>query len=96
MFHPDSKFKQIWDALVFLLTIYAAIEVPMRIVMDYDVTQSLLFGDIIVTTCFAVDMIFSFRTKIRSQGVLVSDPKRIAKNYLSGWFIFDFFSHYSI
>lgn len=48
--------------------------------------------DIIVDFLFFVDMLTNFRTTYLNNGELVVNPKKIAVNYLKGWFIIDFFS----
>ncbi len=91
MIHPDeNKPKQIWDGLILLLTIFAAIEIPLRIVLNYHAQGFLLFFDWFITICFFTDVMLNFVTSIYLNGKLVSDRKIVAKNYLRGWFLIDF------
>ena len=38
---------------------------------------------------FAIDIILNFRTGYVNHGTVVMDPKKIASNYLSSWFLVD-------
>ncbi|XP_063720434.1 potassium voltage-gated channel subfamily H member 5-like isoform X3 [Symsagittifera roscoffensis] len=89
-----STFKQTWDWVLFMLTVYTAIMVPFEIV--YEVAQEDVFVGIIdlcVDTAFIIDIVISFRTTyVHIGGEVVSDSKRIRNNYIKGWFALDLIS----
>ena len=90
MIHPSHPFKQTWDLILILVTTYASIEVPLRLVLGYPATGYILFLDLIVITVFIADVFINFRTSIIIEGRLISDPRIVARRYLSTWFIVDF------
>jgi voltage-gated potassium channel len=92
MFNPEGKFKYYWDSIILSLTIYVCVEVPLRLVLDYQIFEIHDILDIVVTIFFTIDIIISFRTKIKEKATFITDRKIIAKNYLRGWFTIDFIS----
>lgn len=54
-------------------------------------TNPLVIIDLIVDVMFIVDIFINFRTTFidDQKGEVVSDPAKIAKNYLKGWFVID-------
>ncbi|XP_041470932.1 potassium voltage-gated channel unc-103-like [Lytechinus variegatus] len=54
-------------------------------------TQPLVFIDMVVDVMFIVDIFINFRTTFLddSLGEVVSNPAKIAKHYLKGWFVID-------
>ncbi|HBS04906.1 MAG TPA: cyclic nucleotide-binding protein [Leptospiraceae bacterium] len=90
MIHPAHSFKQAWELILIVVTTYASIEVPLRLVMGYPATGWILFLDIIVISIFIADIFINFRTSIVVEGRLISDPRQVARKYLSSWFIVDF------
>ncbi|MCB1169093.1 MAG: ion transporter [Leptospiraceae bacterium] len=90
MLHPSHSFKQTWELILILVTTYASVEVPLRLVMGYPAEGWILYVDFLVITVFAVDIIVNFRTAILVDGRLVSDPRTVALKYLRGWFLIDF------
>ncbi|KAJ8035142.1 Potassium voltage-gated channel subfamily H member 7 [Holothuria leucospilota] len=54
-------------------------------------TNPLVIIDLIVDVMFIVDIFINFRTTFidDQKGEVVSDPAKIAKHYLKGWFVID-------
>lgn len=90
MIHPESKFKQIWNGIILLFTIYFAIEVPARIALGYHLQGVMLVVDLCVTACLLADVVLNFFTGEYIKGQLSMDRKAVAWNYLKGWFWIDF------
>ncbi|MCB1139649.1 MAG: ion transporter [Leptospiraceae bacterium] len=90
MLHPSHSFRQTWELILILVTTYASVEVPLRLVMGYPAEGWILYLDFMVITIFGVDIIINFRTAIIVDGRLVSDPRTVAIKYLRGWFLIDF------
>ncbi|MBX7058539.1 MAG: ion transporter [Leptospirales bacterium] len=89
MIKAHTLWKRIWDAYVVLVTIYAAVEIPLRLTVGYELTAMLLWMDRLMIATFSVDIILNFQTRIYVNGQEVADRRAIARNYLSGWFIID-------
>ena len=51
--------------------------------------EPLVIIDIIVDIMFLADIFVNFRTTFLSNGEVVTDPKKIAINYVKGWFVID-------
>lgn len=52
-------------------------------------SDRLILIDFIVDITFLVDMVVNFRTTYLRNGELVANPRKIAINYLRGWFLID-------
>ncbi|HMW60933.1 MAG TPA: ion transporter [Leptospiraceae bacterium] len=90
MIHPEGVFKQAWNALILVCTLFFAIEIPMRMALGYHIGGWLFAIDVFITVCFMVDVVINFFTAEYVNGVLVTDKKVIAITYLKGWFLIDF------
>ncbi|KAK3094471.1 hypothetical protein FSP39_002179 [Pinctada imbricata] len=55
-------------------------------------TDPLVIIDLIVDIMFIADILINFRTTYLHNGEVVMDPKKIAINYVKGWFIIDTFA----
>ena len=49
----------------------------------------LVIIDLIVDVMFIADILINFRTTYIHNGEVVTDPQKIARNYLRGWFLVD-------
>lgn len=49
----------------------------------------LVIIDLIVDVIFIADILINFRTTYVHSGEVVSDPQKIARNYIRGWFLLD-------
>lgn len=84
-----------WDIWVGLLIIYSVIVIPYRIGFEICIPKGspedvLDWG---VDIFFFLDILANFRTTYTdAQGVAISTPSKIARNYLRGFFWIDFFS----
>mmetsp|Transcript_3477 Transcript_3477/g.12659 ORF Transcript_3477/g.12659 Transcript_3477/m.12659 type:complete len:1172 (-) Transcript_3477:89-3604(-) len=93
MLDPTDLEKQVWEAtylgsllwIVLRAPYFVAFEHPMGVEMD---TFSEVVDDL-VTAILILDILATFRTVLEDDGDLVVDPKKIAKAYLTGHFVFD-------
>lgn len=92
MLHPDHKLRHLWDFIIIMLTVAAAIEIPFRVVFNYPLEGYLRVLAYSYFIFFSIDIFLNFRTAVSVEGRLITDPKYIAKRYLSKWFIFDLLS----
>ena len=96
LIYPDSTFRMQWDFMILLLVIYYGLAVPTRIAFDelvcpYEdipVTFSSVL-EVVAAIIFVVDIFLNFRTAVKIRGVMVTDSKTIALEYLKFWFVID-------
>lgn len=86
---PHHPAKRAWDALVLATTVFAAVEVPLRLALGYPVEGWLLDVDWVITAIFAFDIVFTFNTALRQAGSLITDRRVLARRYLERWFWVD-------
>ena len=86
----DNYLKEIWDFLIIILTIFIAIEFPLKLAYGYSFTN--YYFEIIVTLVLLIDIIVSFNTEIYSKGKIIKNKKQIARIYLHRSFILDVFA----
>ncbi len=90
MINPENIFKQIWSGWILLLTIFMAVEIPLRLCLNYHLDGWVLFLDHLSYLIFGIDVVLNFLTADYIGGQLVTNRKTIARQYLRSWFIFDF------
>jgi len=61
----------------------------LRATLSVEHSDPLVFLDLVVDVMFMADMIVNFRTSFVHDGELIVDARRIAVNYLRGWFLID-------
>ena len=87
--HPESKFRRIWSIVDYFAMVINFFLCPLFICFpEYGSGLPSLSG--ICTGLFLLSMIFTFRTGVYRQFVLVMDRKLIAEEYFKGGkFLFD-------
>lgn len=81
--------RDLWDLVVMAATIFASIEIPLRLAVDYPAEGWLYLLDWAITLLFTADIVANFMLP-RDQGrQLISDRREIARMYLKGWFFVD-------
>jgi hypothetical protein len=90
---PDSPAKQTWDVFVLLLLLYTSFQIPFTLAFadaaDDDALTPFQAWLLALDCLFLLDMLLTFATKVEHKGVLISDPSRIARSYLTTWFLTD-------
>lgn len=89
MIKGNGKFRYFWDLLMALGATYCAIEIPFRLVMNYQPSPSVYFADAFVVILFVADIFVNFRTTIMVNGKWIDNPVIISRKYLKSWFIID-------
>lgn len=90
MLGPTSKFKVIWNILMFLLIVYTAMVVPVRISFVDETTDAWLIADVVMDSLFMIDIFINFISAYEDDsGEIVKSRKRIAISYMKGWFLID-------
>jgi voltage-gated potassium channel len=83
----DSTLKDIWDILIAFITIFIAIDIPIKLAFDYHLLN--IYIELTITILFFIDIIINFNTQFYSKGILIKSRKEIASTYLKKYFIFD-------
>ncbi|XP_077359881.1 voltage-gated inwardly rectifying potassium channel KCNH6 [Festucalex cinctus] len=100
-----SPFKAFWDWIILLLVLYTAVFTPYSATFllneHGDVRQRICgytcnplnVADLMVDVLFIVDIVINLRTTyVDHNDEVVTQPGRIAKHYIKGWFPIDLFA----
>uniref|UniRef100_A0A3B4VMR7 Ion transport domain-containing protein n=1 Tax=Seriola dumerili TaxID=41447 RepID=A0A3B4VMR7_SERDU len=100
-----SPFKAFWDWIILLLVLYTAVFTPYSAAFLLDehgdlrqrscgyTCNPLNVADLMVDVLFIVDIVINLRTTYVDQNdEVVTQPSRIAKHYVKGWFPIDLFA----
>ncbi|XP_077481778.1 voltage-gated inwardly rectifying potassium channel KCNH6 [Stigmatopora argus] len=100
-----SPFKAFWDWIILLLVLYTAVFTPYSATFLLDehndarrrtcgyTCDPLNVADLMVDVLFIVDIVINLRTTyVDRNDEVVTQPGRIAKHYLKGWFPIDLFA----
>ncbi|KAF3704433.1 Potassium voltage-gated channel subfamily H member 6 [Channa argus] len=100
-----SPFKAFWDWIILLLVLYTAVFTPYSAAFLLDehrdlhqrscgyTCNPLNVVDLLVDVLFIVDIVINLRTTYVDQNdKVVTQPSRIAKHYVKGWFPIDLFA----
>ena len=91
MIYPNYDWKRNWDALITLILLITCMITPYRLAFAGADPPFWLFVNIAVDLMFAIDIVLSFLTAYYTDEYeLVDNRCKIAKNYLTSWFIIDF------
>jgi len=91
--NPKHGKKVAWDLYIGVLIIWSVIVVPYRLGFNQEPEGAMNTIDILQDIMFGVDILLCFRVAFLDDHlVYVTEPKMIAKNYLTGWFLIDFLS----
>jgi hypothetical protein len=91
LIHPDKTFKEIWDFVVFIATIYTIIYVPYEMAFNDNSNNLIaiiidLFSDLI----FILDVIFHFFIPYtNTEYKVIYSLQEIGINYIFSWFLID-------
>eukprot|EP01083_Nonionella_stella_P144154 449543_1 len=94
---PRSKYKFMFDVLVFIAIVYVAITVPLDIALDvenWSLHSVWFWVSRALDVLFIIDLVLNFYTAIDlgNGGELITDKVQIRKMYLKGWFVTDLVS----
>ncbi|XP_054455496.1 potassium voltage-gated channel subfamily H member 6 [Anoplopoma fimbria] len=100
-----SPFKAFWDWIILLLVLYTAVFTPYSATFLLDehgdlrkrscgyTCDPLNVADLLVDVLFIVDIVINLRTTyVDRNEEVVTQPSRIAKHYIKGWFSIDLFA----
>jgi voltage-gated potassium channel len=81
--------RDAWQLIVVAASVFAAIETPLRLALQYDVRGAILAADLAITVLFSIDLALHFVTPIRNAREVITDRREIALRYMKTWFVFD-------
>lgn len=89
--YPDDSIKLFWDFLISVMLILIGLIIPYRIsFINEDDQDSWIPFDYVCDVMFAIDIAVNFLTAYYNEkNELEKRYKKIAKNYIFGWFIID-------
>ena len=94
--NPDGPLKTTWDIMTLVLVVYFAFMVPFRIGFDTELAPGEQTFDTIADVIFIIDVLLSFRTAFKQDGIWVFTTKRMAERYLTTWFLIDILASFPI
>ncbi|ESN90033.1 hypothetical protein HELRODRAFT_152093, partial [Helobdella robusta] len=84
--------KAVWDWITLILVLYIALATPYFAAFhstNVTTVNILALVDLVVDAMFIADILINFRTTYLCDGEVVSEPGKIAINYIKGWFFID-------
>jgi hypothetical protein len=92
VFPPDGRLLPYWGGIMILSVLYQATTVPLAAAFDLQDSHETIAVDFACTLVYMLDIVISFNTAFYRKGVLVTDRKTIAKQYLRTWLVPDIVS----
>jgi CRP-like cAMP-binding protein/Ca2+-binding EF-hand superfamily protein len=92
---PDSTFSMAWDLVSVLFLLYVTATVPLRACFgeSVDLWSVGFYIDLLVDVFFITDVVLNLRTSFYdANGFRENRPRKMAVNYLKGWFFIDLVS----
>lgn len=89
MLRQDNIYKRYFDALLLMFTLFAALEVPLHLALQYPKAGWREVLGFVYPIIFTIDIIVTFFSTITVDGEEVTSRKKIAIHYLRSWFIVD-------
>ena len=92
---PEDTIKKVWNILMIFLLLYVASYVPYGICFDNRPPESPMevmdYVDMAVDILFAIDIFINFLSSYEdpATNLPVINLRRIAGNYITGWFVLD-------
>ena len=86
---PDSGLKIIADFIMFTNTLLLAIIIPYSTSYFCDIPKEFYY---ISSLLYVFDILLAFNTSYYKKGKLITNRKKIIRNYLKGWFYIDIIS----
>ena len=86
---PTSRPKLAFDMIVLSSILYTAISIPVKMSLRVHFAEAL---EVCVDVLFIADVVLQFFHGYVSAGYPVTDPRRITRRYLRGWFAIDLVS----
>lgn len=82
----DSRLKNAFDFLIFIVTIFLSFFVPYSISYFSDLPRAIY---IIISSFFILDILIGFNSSFFYKGTMITNRREIAKNYIVTWLVWD-------
>ena len=90
LIYPDSKFKEIWDYIILILTMYTLIFVPYDMAFIDEDYLIVIIIDLICDIIYIIDVVLQFLIPVSTiEDKYITSYYFITKNYLFSWFLVD-------
>jgi hypothetical protein len=96
LIRPDTAPRIAWDVLALLIVVYFSITVPIALSFEVPSTRAGAAFDHFSNVFFIIDIVLSFITTFKVDGVWVDDAKVVRREYMSFWFPIDVISSFPI
>ena len=91
--HPESTYRMCWDVVTAMFVLVLIWLVPFYLGFEtWNPPQGVKNFSTVMDVWFIFDVFLNFATGYVDHGATVMTPKKIAINYLSSWFVIDFFA----
>lgn len=94
LINQNNSVKIVWDLFILLELIFISVVVPYRLAFSNHDSKAWSVIYNVIDVCFGVDIFLTFNTSYSDSDNMkeIYDRKKIALNYLKGWFIIDLVS----
>eukprot|EP00746_Dinoflagellata_sp_MGD_P027216 gnl/MRDRNA2_/MRDRNA2_164207_c0_seq1.p1 gnl/MRDRNA2_/MRDRNA2_164207_c0~~gnl/MRDRNA2_/MRDRNA2_164207_c0_seq1.p1 ORF type:complete len:806 (-),score=175.04 gnl/MRDRNA2_/MRDRNA2_164207_c0_seq1:619-3036(-) len=97
LIHPNSQFAGVWQVVTAFAILYAALMTPVLLAFEDqfygEAKDQVVMVDTVINCVFMLDILLTFVSMYNDgKGDLISDPKIIAKSYITTWFCPDVIS----
>jgi hypothetical protein len=86
---PHTSWQRKWNIFILIVIMYNAFVITFHLGFKSEPTMTTMTIDYFVDALFLVDIILCFFKAFYHEGILVTDPLAMRKNYLKGWFTLD-------
>lgn len=91
---PDSSARTFWELMGLVFIIIELIALPYRQVFQVEATGVFAKLEDVIVWFFLTDIVLNLCTAYYNQGLLITDPEKIIRNYMQGWFLIDVMSSF--
>ncbi|MCG3118195.1 MAG: hypothetical protein ALAOOOJD_00358 [bacterium] len=90
MLQTNLTLNRAWDALITLSATFAALVIPIKLVVGWQNRTSMIYFDAIGTAVFSIDLLVNLqRTRYAKQDKFIPEKKRGPASLQRGWLIVD-------
>lgn len=89
MILPDNKWLLRWNIVIAVWLFYTGFIIPLWVAFYEKTEIGMMIFESIIDICFVINMFLCFFTAYEKHGVVETQVRTIAINYLKSWFIID-------
>lgn len=92
-FHPDKRFKKIWNIHIFLGILWFSLTVPIKLAIpNVEFAEWALWLNELFSALFILDLFIQLRTTVYVAGEPVTSQAFLLEHYFKGWLAVDLLS----